>query len=299
MKPSDTGSVSLRSGSPRSGREAVPGQLDLFAERGAVTPRHTQNPLSSTSATSATPVERLTDDELLERIPNAGPSDVDGVCTEVVSRSLDAAVPALEALWRRFAGFGIEKPLAEQRAVVDTLARLRCADAHSALRRIVLSRALPASQLPAALQAAALARLALPAAFVGSFLTHADAALRGAAFALTARSNVAADRLREGLLDPSAENRRLATIALGLRGDPSARQPLYDELMRLPSADIIEAITAVWDEDAIVHLGRCARRHPRLVGAVLDALREIGTSRAETVARRLESSAGTSIPTGK
>ena len=296
MNPSDTGSVPLQSGSPSSGREAVPAQLDLFAERGAVTPRHTKNPLPSPPATL---VERLTDAQLLERVRDAGPSDVDAVCTEIVSRSLEGAVPALETLWRRFAGFGIEKPLAEQLAVVDTLAHLGGADACSALRRIVLSRALPASLLPAALDAAAQAGLALPADFVGSFLTHGDAAVRNAAFALAARSNVAADRLREGLLDGSAANRRLATIALGLRGDPSARQPLYDELARFPSADVIEAITAVWDEDAIVHLGRCARRHPRLAGAALDALREIGTPRAETAARRLESSAGASTPTGE
>ena len=275
----------------------VPGQLDLFAERGAVTPRYTQNPLPSTPATPVV-AEKLTDDELVERIRNAGPSDVDALCAEIVSRSLEGAVPALEALWRRFAGFGIEKPLAEQLAVVDTLARLGGADACSALRRIVLSRALPASLLPAALQAAAQAGLALPAEFVGSFLTHGDAAVREAAFALTAKSNVAADRLREGLLDPSAANRRLATIALGRRGDPSVRQPLYDELAQSPSPDVIEAITAVWDEDAIVHLGRCARCHPQLAVAVLDALREIGTPRAETVARRLESSAGISLPNG-
>ncbi len=286
MKPSDTSSARLQSGSLRSGR---PGQLDLFAERGAVTPRHTKNPLPSSSAT---PAERLTDDELLERIRDAGPSDVDAVCTEVASRSLEGAVPALEALWRRFVGFGIERPLAEQLAVVDTLARLGGVDACSALRRIVLSRALPASLLPAALSAAAQAGLALPADFVGSFLTHRDAGVRRAAFALAAKSNVAADRLREGLLDRSAANRRLAKIALGLRGDPNVRQPLYDELARFPSADVIEAITAVWDEDAIVHLGRCAQRHPRLAGVVLDALREIGTPRAETVARHIESRKG-------
>ena len=223
MMPSDTGSTPLQPGSPRSDREAVPDQLDLFAERGAVTVRRTQNPLPSTPETS---VERLTEDELLERIPNAGPSDVYAICAEIVSRSLVEAVPALEALWQRFAGFGIKKPLAKQLAVVDTFARIGCSGANSALRRMVLSRALPASLLPAALQAAAQAGLALPAEFVGSFLTHGDAAVRKAAFALTAKSNVAADRLREGLLDPSAVNRRLATIALGLRGDPSAAATL-------------------------------------------------------------------------
>ena len=296
MMPSDTDSVPFQSGTPRSDRDAMPDQLDLFAERGAVTSRHTRNPLPSSSAT---PVERLTDDELLESIPEAGPSDVEAVCTEILSRSLESAVPALASLWRRFVGFGIEKPLAEQLAVVDTLARLDCANARSVLRGIVLSRALPASLLPAALQAAVQGGLSLPGAFVGSLFKHGDAAVRGAAFALAAKSNVVADRLREGLIDGSALNRRLAAITLGLRGDPIARQPLYDELARFPSADVIEAITGVWDEDAIVHLGRCARHHPQLVGAALDALREIGTPRAQTVARHLKAAAGSSTPPGK
>ena len=72
----------------------------------------------------------------------------------------------------------------------------------------------------------------------------------------------------------------------------SARQPLYDALARSPSAQIIEAITAVGDDDAIVHLGRCACRHPRLAAAVLEALHEIGGPRARTVARGLAPTAG-------
>ena len=207
-------------------------------------------------------------------------------------------MPALEALWGRFVGFGIAKPLVEQLAVVNTLARLEGADARSALARIVLSKALPASLLPAALRGAAEARLALPARFVGPLLEHGDTAVRGAAFALAVRANVGADRLRGGLEDRSAANRRLAAVALGLRGDPNARQPLYDELARRPSRDVVEAITAVWDEDAIVHLGRCARRHPALAAVVLAALREIGTPRAEMVARHLGTSVGRSMPSG-
>ena len=57
-------------------------------------------------------------------------------------------------------------------------------------------------------------------------------------------------------------------------------------------------MAAVWDDDAIVHLGRCARRHPRLAGAVLDALRDIGSPRAEDVARQVETHAGSSTPGG-
>ena len=293
MKPSDTGFAPPQPSPLRSDQEAAPSQLDLFAERGTVTPRHVPKPMASSTAT---PVETLTDDELLELVPKAGPSNVEALCSRLVALSLEAAVPALEALWQRFAGFGIEKPLREQLAVVDTLARLGGTDGRSALRRIVVSTALPASLLPAALQAAAQAGLALPARFVGPLLDHGDAVVRGVAFALAAQADVSADRLREGLFDRSAENRRAAAVALGLRGDASARQPLYDELDRFPSTEVIEAITAVWDDDAIVHLGRCARRHPRFAGAVLDALRDIGNPRAETVASNLESTTGSSTP---
>ena len=287
--PSNTGPAPPQPGRLRSDPEGEPGQLDLFAERGEVTPRHVPKPEASSAAL---PLEMLTDDELLDLVPKAGPSNVEALCSELLSRSLEAGAPALEALWRRFVGFGIEKPLREQLAVLDALARLTGADARSALRRIVISRALPVSLLPTALQAAVDTRLALPAGFVGPLLDHADAAVRGAALALAARTDVAADRLRDGLFDPSAANRILAAVALGLRGDARARQPLYDALARSPSAEIIEAITAVWDDDAIVHLGRCARRHPQIAAVVLDALREIGTPRARNVVRNLGSAAG-------
>ena len=125
------------SGNPaRPDREAAQRQLDLFAERGGVEPRQSpQTAASSPAPAPALAVDALSDDDLLELIPNAGPSNVEAVCSEVVSRSLQAAVPALEALWRRFSGFGIEKPLREQLAVVDTLARLGGTDARSALTR--------------------------------------------------------------------------------------------------------------------------------------------------------------------
>ena len=295
-KPSDTGPAPLQSGSLRSDREATPNQLDLFAERGRVTARLAAEP---TAAPASAPVATLSDDDLLELIHKAGPSNIEAAGSEVVSRSLEAAVPALEALWRRFAGFGVEKPLREQLAVLDTLARLGGTDARSTLRAIVLSKGLPASLLPAASQAAASAGLALPAAFVGPLLDHEDAAVRGAGFVLAARTDIPADRLREGLFDRSAANRRAAAVALGLRGDASARQPLYDELARYPSTEVVEAITAIWDDDAIVHLGRCARRHPQLAGAVLDALRDIASPRAHTVARHLETSTGRTTPGGQ
>ena len=292
-KPPEPGPAPSQSGPSRSDREAAPNQLDLFAERGRVNARRVPEPMAPPAAAPAeTRLDTLSDDDLLESIQQAGPSNIEAVCLEIVSRSLEAAVPGLDALWRRFAGFGVETPLREQLAVLDTLARLGGTDARSTLRGIVLSKALPASLLPAALQAAASAGLALPAAFAGPLLDHEDAAVRRAAFALAARAHVPAHRLRGGLFDRSAANRRAAAVALGLRGDASARQPLYDELARCPSTEVIEAITAVWDDDAIVHLGRCARLHPRLADAVVDALRDIACPRAHTVARHLETNTG-------
>ena len=75
---------------------------------------------------------------------------------------------------------------------------------------------------------------------------------------------------------------------MALRGDPEAREPLLEELARAPTIAVIEAISAVWDEDAIVHLGRCARRHPPLAGLVLEVLHGIESPRAATVAGLLE-----------
>ena len=134
-KPSDTGPVPPQSSPLRSDREATPNQLDLFAERGRVIARRAPE---SMAAPAEARVETLSDDDLLESIQKARPLKIEAVCSEIVSRSLEAAVPALEALWRRFAGFGVEKSLREQLAVLETLARLAGTDARSALRVIVL-----------------------------------------------------------------------------------------------------------------------------------------------------------------
>ena len=84
MKPSDTGPASPQPSPLRSGREAAPSQLDLFAERGRVTLRHVPKPMAS----SAVEVETLTADELLELVPKAGPSNVEALCSRLVALSL-------------------------------------------------------------------------------------------------------------------------------------------------------------------------------------------------------------------
>ena len=60
------------------------------------------------------------------------------------------------------------------------------------------------------------------------------------------------------------------------------------EIARNPSMDVIEALAAIGDDDAIVHLGRCAVRHPDLCITIVDILRDMESAKAERLARHLE-----------
>ena len=273
------------SGHRRAGRAKGESQPDLFSERGLMDARGAAMP--PVPDTPLAPAD-LTDEALIAMLPHASMLAAEELCWEAASRGLVEAVPALQQVWRRFAGFGIGTPLVEQRAVLNALARLDCAGARTALRAIILSKGLPASLLPAALGAAAEAGLSLPAGFVGPLLEHEDAAVRAAAFALAPRAAVPVELLRDGLGDPSAAVRRLAAIAMGNTGDAGATAPLAAELARNPSAAAIKALASIGDEDAIVHLGRCAERHPALAGMVMDALRDMDSPRADRLVRRLE-----------
>ena len=110
-------------------------QLDLFDLRGRVRTQQGRRPIVPDVGPVAA---RLSDEELVAMIPQANLSNIEALSSEVVSRSLEAAVPALEELWRRFVGFGIKQPLLEQHAVLNTLARLNGETAGTALKRIVL-----------------------------------------------------------------------------------------------------------------------------------------------------------------
>ncbi len=273
------------SGRGSAGRAVAESQPDLFDERGLID----AGCASATAAPEVLPDSAsLSDAALIALLPQAGMSNVEAL----LSRKLVATVPALERLWRRFGGFGMRAPLVEQRVVLSTLAQLEDARACSALREIVLSKGLPASLLPLAMRAAAEAALSLPAGFVGPLLAHEEVAVRAAAFALAPRAGVPVELLREGLSDTSPPVRRLAAIALGIAGDAAAMAHLAAELAREPSEEVIEALTMIGDEDAIVHLGRCAENHPVLAGTVLDALRDMDSARAQRLVHRLQAGGG-------
>ena len=229
----------------------------------------------------------LSDGELLARLEEADPRDIEHVCSEVLSRSLMAAVPLLEGLWRRFVGFGVTKPLPEQICVLRTLARLDHETARAALKGIVSSNRLPASLRDVALQAATEARITVPPEFLQLFLKNPDPDVRTVAFSLSHQAGLPSSIVRQGLGDLSASVRREAAITLGLRGFRDVRAILLNELEGQPSDTLIAALAAIWDDDVIVHLGRCAAAHPAHAELIADLLEEMDDPRALAVARRL------------
>ncbi len=111
-------------------------QLDLF--------RHVPAPVEpSPSDEVPRPVigpDSFEDEELLAALPHAGFADSVALTAEVGRRCLSAAIPALEALCRRFSGFGADRIVPEQAAAIDALAQIAGADAAQALARLIARR---------------------------------------------------------------------------------------------------------------------------------------------------------------
>ena len=109
------------SGQRPAGRAKGESQPDLFDERGLTDAGGVE--ALPDPAMPLVPAD-LTDEALIAMLPQASMLVAEGLCSEAASRGLVGAVPALEQVWRRFAGFGIGTPLVEQRAVLNALARL-------------------------------------------------------------------------------------------------------------------------------------------------------------------------------
>src|SRR5271166_3744374 len=107
-------------------------QLDLFdaAGRGA-------DPSRMPADRPRLIAEALNDDDLVAAIPGASLEDCHAVTREAVRRRLGVAVSALEALCRRFRGFGLEHTVPEQVAALQALAGLGGPEAAAAVTRII------------------------------------------------------------------------------------------------------------------------------------------------------------------
>lgn len=253
-------------------------QLDLFAA-GGVRPAA----VADGRARETVRVAELSDAQLIESIPSAGLSDCAALTEESVRRGLRAAVPALEALCRRFRGFGLHRAVPEQISALHALAALGGTDAVAAVRRLIATAVVQGPGLREAVSAAASLRCRLPDDAAVSLLRHADPEVRGPACRCAPNTGRVVDLLLELLGDLHEPVATAAACALGRIGRAEARPVLLQLLRRAPCAEVIEAVTRFADEEVVVLLGRIARSHTTLREAALAALEDIDTPRSAAV----------------
>ena len=255
-------------------------QLDLFSARTGSARRDV--PGRRTDPVIA--CDTLDDDSLLAATPNAGIRESVELVAEAGRRRLAAAIPVLEALCRRFAGFGAARIVPEQAAALDALAMIGGPDAAQALVRLIAKRIVQGPCSRQAVAASAQMGTKLPFGTVAELLRHDDPQVRADACRCIRAWPEAVPRLRDLLDDLHVEVRQAAACALGRIGRAEIRALLVGYLREDPSVELIDAIAPIADDECVVLLGRVARTEPRLSEAALDALLSIGNPRAKQVA---------------
>jgi hypothetical protein len=255
-------------------------QLDLFAGVG----NHSDKTAAPTVDRPRVVAPRLDDDALIAAIPSVSLVDCRSVAAEAGRRRLVGAIAGLEALCRRFQGFGIEHLIPEQTAALEALAGIGGGEAARAVTRIIVERIVQGPGLNSALKAAAQLGVGLPENVIVSLLQHDAPELRASGCRCARLSPTAIPLLAELLDDVDRVVAREAACALGRMGRTEARPSLLRLLREAPSAAVIDAITAVADEECLVILGRIARTRPDLADAALAALDSIGSSHALKIA---------------
>src|SRR5215216_2605247 len=132
-------------------------QLDLFSDAGGKVERR-----SPPNAGSALVASDLEDEALIAAIAESSLADSSVLSAEAGRRRLAAAVPALAALCRRFAGFGIGRTVPEQVAALEGLAMIRGRDAARVVSQLIERAVVQGPVLNVAVSAAARLRSILP-----------------------------------------------------------------------------------------------------------------------------------------
>lgn len=256
-------------------------QLDLFAQAW-VSPPDAETGIGNSPRLDPA---ALNDAALIRALPNARLSDAPVLAAETARRRLAAAIPALEALCRRFIGFGVHRALVEQVAALEALGQIGGPDAAAAVARILADGVVQSPGLPYGTAAAVRLGARVPIDLALGFLRHPNPVVRADGCRLIRRSTEAVPVLLDLLCDLQQEVADAAACALGRLGRDEARTLLLRQLAQVPSAEAIDALACIADDDDAVRLGRLALTHPALAPSVLDALDAIETPRATTVAR--------------
>jgi len=225
----------------------------------------------------------LDDATLAANLSTARLADCRALCAEVGRRRLTTAIPALEALCRRFNGFGLEHAVPEQIAALSGLTAISTPEAAAAVSRIIADSVVQGPGLRDAVDAALHLGCRLPPTISVALLRHNTPQVRAAA-CRCARPHTDVVPLLIDLLDDLHEPVAVAAAcALGRTGRIEARPMLARLLRDEPTEEVIDAVASVADEDCIVQLGRIARINPALSCAAIDALDLIEHPRAQAV----------------
>jgi HEAT repeat protein len=227
---------------------------------------------------------KLDDAALIDALPGSRLAEARGLAEEAARRGLNAAVPALEALCRRFKGFELRSVVPEQEAALEALAALGGRDAAAAVSRMLATGVVQGPGLSIALDAAARLGCRLPLDSVLIWMRHDEPEVRAAACGCARSSTQGIALLRELTGDLHEDVAAAAALALGRMGRDEARPSLLRMLGNDPTKEIVGAIASVATNDDIVVLGRPAVTRPDLADAVIEALEAIDTPRASVAA---------------
>jgi HEAT repeat protein len=231
----------------------------------------------------------LGDEALIAAITETGLIEAPSLAAEAGRRRLADAIPALEGVCRRFAGFGLERAIPEQVAALEALAAIGGPTAARAVARIITRGEVQGPAVRVAVSAAARLDSELPVAVVMDLLRHTDRSVRAAACRCVRAWPEVVPILIDLLDDLDREVSVSAACALGRLGRPEGRPALVKLLQLAPSPEIIEAVAPVADDDCVVLLARIAREKPDLASTAIDALDRIDHPRAAQVLAALTS----------
>jgi hypothetical protein len=226
----------------------------------------------------------LDDDALIAAIPRSSRADCHGLAVEAGRRSLTHAVPALEALCRRFKGFGVEHAVPEQFAALHGLGTIGGGGSAQAVARIIVDQVVQGPGLREAAGVAAAVGATLPAVVVVALLRHPDPAIRASACRCVRSGSAAISLLTDLLGDLNSFVATAAACSLGRMGRIEGRPALALLLRQAPSIEVIDAAPTVADEECLVLLGRIARTRCDLADSAIAALLSIDDPRAAQIA---------------
>src|SRR5712671_1259079 len=254
-------------------------QLDFFSENGVGVE---QGP--SLGVGPALVLSEIDDEGVIAAIPKSSLADTNALAAEAGRRRLAAAVPALATLCRRFAGFGTRRPVAEQVAAIEALVMIGGRDAAHAVSQLIERAEVQEPTLPIAVSAAARLGSTLSPDALRRLLRHAEPSIRADACRCARPSPDVILILIDLLDDLDRRVAMSAASALGRMGRNEARPILKGLLHDDPSAEVIDAVSSIADEECAVLLGRIARSRPALADAALISLENIDDARAATIA---------------